>query len=145
MKFFIGGIFFVVLTAFLLSLHACAVAPPLLSSAPTPTSTPFTGTIVVNDVCVGACPVRVWLDGIGPVTVTAGTVHTYSNITPGPHTLTFVSTTITSCGSGSVTCGFTYYSGPTNNFVTNFTLASNQVDTAVISDDGCSQMTVSTP
>src|SRR5665213_2112593 len=129
-----------VVTFSILNLPACVVNSPSITQPPAATPTPITGTVVVQDIATGTCPINVWLDNVGPVTLSAGAVKTYTNVVAGYHTLAFTLTASTNCGSGSVPC--TFYSnsgapGTTGATCGSFFLTSGQFATAAITDNGC--------
>jgi hypothetical protein len=131
----------------ILNLPACVVNSPSITQPPAPTPTPITGTVVVQDVATGTCPINVWLDNVGPVTLSAGAVKTYTNVVAGNHTLAFTLTASTNCGSGSMPCTFYNTSGApgTTGETSVFYLTSGQFATTTISDNGCNQLNVTAP
>jgi len=120
-------------------LHACAV------NAPSPSTSSATnnsyGTVAINNASTGTCPVNVWLDVTGPVTVGPGTVYLFKNLSYGPHSLTYNTTATTSCG-GPATCVF--YNGVTNmtGYGCEFYLSGGQTVTSIITDNGCNVLNV---
>jgi hypothetical protein len=131
----------------ILNLPACVVNSPTITQPPAPTPTPITGTIVIQDVATGTCPINVWLDNVGPVTLSGGTVKTFTNVVSGNHTLAFTLTASTNCGSGSAPCTFYNTSGApgTTGETCNPFLASGTVETVAITDNGCNQLSINCP
>ena len=131
----------------ILNLPACVVNAPSITQPPAPTPTPITGTVVVQDVATGTCPINVWLDNVGPVTLSGGTIKTYANVVSGWHTLAFTLTASTNCGSGSAPCTFSSTTGATGTTGATclFNLTSGQFATASITDNGCNQLSINCP
>ncbi len=134
------------------SMNGCGSGTPTGYTSPPPTPTPYnngTGTVVVNDAATGACMVRVWLDGTGPITISGGTVYNFSSVAEGPHTLTINSGVPVTCGS-VLSCQFILNAGSSNPVTTTGTscsifVYSNEIETASITDNGCNYLFVGCP
>lgn len=135
------------LSVFLFS--GCGTGTPTSAGLKTPTATytPYGygfGTVSVNDVATGTCPIHVWLDSVGPVTISGVTVLSYPNIPVGAHNLTFNATDNVVCGSPA-TCLFNNGGTFLTGYSCAFYVQANHTSTASITDDGCSRLYVTCP
>ena len=101
------------------------------------------GKIIVQDAATGTCPVSFWLDGQGPTALYPGNIKTITDVSYGTHNLTFTTTGSVTCGGFSNTCFFCCnQTGASTNFYMN---PSSGVQTATITDNGCSTLWLNGP
>jgi hypothetical protein len=127
------------LVALVCFLHACAVKAPNPASTAVPSNN--FAVVAINNASTGTCPVNVWLDVTGPVTVSAGTVYLFKKVSSGDHTLTFNTTSTVSCG-GPATCVFNNGGTTVTGEGCEFYVSQGQTVTSSITDNGCNVLSV---
>lgn len=123
---------------------ACQINPP--SSSASASSATKSGTVAINDVAIGTCPVNVWLDTTGPVTILPGTLYQFTNVSSGTHNLTVNTTATVSCSATPGPCMIANYGSTMTGYSCEFGLSSGAVTlTGSITDNGCNILSVECP